>query len=459
MMTYEEALSYLESFVDYEKKAVKHYRTAFKIDRVKKLLANLGDPQDSFKVVHVAGTKGKGSTSCFIAHILRANGQRVGLYTSPHLNDLRERIRILDVHHQADSRRGLTGMILKSEFAGIISKMRPQIDFFRRSFQNYGALTFFEILTAAALVYFRDKGVEVVVLETGLGGRLDATNAARAHVSVVTPISYDHEQVLGSTLAEIAFEKAGIIKPENIRTPAGLGVAVTAAQEKPVAQVLRRRAKAAGSLLLEMEKDFFYKKLSSSLSRQDFYYSGLNNDSRFLSVKMLGVHQFINASMAVAACEALGLHGIAVTGDAMSRGLTEAYWPGRLEVIRTQPFIILDGAHNRESAGCLAVFLGREFKKMRTWIVLGTCRDKDIRGVVQELEPLADKIILTRSKSPRAADPAHIRRRYLHKDPYAVTMTVEEALRLVNDEASAEDLIVVTGSLFVVGEAKALWQG
>ncbi len=458
-MTYEEALSYLGNFVDYEKKVVVHYRTVFKIDRVKKFLDNIGRPQDSFKVVHVAGTKGKGSTSCFIAHILRENGLRVGLYTSPHLMDLRERIRIFDVHCPADTRQAFAGMILKNEFAAILSSIRPQIDFFRRSFQNYGALTFFEILTAVALTYFRDKGVEIAVLETGLGGRLDATNIMPAHVSVLTPISYDHEKTLGPTLAEIAFEKAGIIKAENVRTAEGLCVAVTAAQEKPVAQVLRRRAKAVPCLLLEMEKDFFCKRLFASLSGQEFYYSGLNRDSRFFSIKMLGAHQLINASLAAAACEALGLHGIRVAADAMSRGLSQTYWPGRLEVIRTQPFIILDGAHNRESASCLAAFLEREFRKMRKWFVLGTSQDKDIRGVVQELEPLADRIVLTRANNPRAADPVEIGRHYLRKKPYAVTATVEEALKLVNRESSPDDLVVVTGSLFVVGEAKALWQG
>jgi len=458
-MTYEEAIAYLDGFVDYEKKALTHYRTVFKIERVRKFLANIGRPQDSFKVVHVAGTKGKGSTSCFVAHVLRENGLRVGLYTSPHLNDLRERIRVLDARHHAEGRQVFAGMILKNEFADILSSLRPQIDFFRRSFQNYGALTFFEILTAVALTYFRDRGVEIAVLETGLGGRLDATNAARAHVSVLTPISYDHEKVLGFTLPEIAFEKAGIIKADNIRTADGLCVAVSAAQEKSVAQVLRRRAKAADCLLLEMEKDFFYKKLTANLSGQDFYYSGLNRESRFFSIKMLGAHQLINASLAVAACEALGLHGIRISADAMSRGLSQTYWPGRLEVIRTQPFIILDGAHNRDSASCLAAFLEREFRKMRKWLILGVCHDKDIRGVVQELEPLADRIVLTRANNPRAADPAEIGRQFLRKKPHAVTATVEEAIRLVDRETSADDLVVVTGSLFVVGEAKALWQG
>ena len=458
-MTYEEALSYLEGFIDYEKKTVTHYRTAFKIERVRKILANIGSPQDSFKVIHVAGTKGKGSTSCFIAHILRESGARVGLYTSPHLNDFRERIRVLDIHHPNDTREVFAGMILKNELAEILTSIRPQIDFFRRSFQNYGALTFFEVLTAVALTYFRDKGVEIAVLETGLGGRLDATNAARSLVSVLTPISYDHEQVLGATLAEIAFEKAGVIKADNIRASGGLTVAVTGAQEKSVAQVLRRRAKSCGCLLLEMEKDFFFKKLSADLSGQDFYYSGLSRDSRFFSIKMLGAHQLINATLAVAACEALALHGIKVAGDAMSRGLNETYWPGRLEVIRTQPFIILDGAHNRESAGCLAVFLEQEFKKMRKWFVLGASRDKDIRGMMQELEPLADKIVLTRANNPRAADPAFIREHYLSKEPHAVTQTLEEAVKIIDRDSSPEDLVVVTGSLFVVGEAKALWQG
>jgi dihydrofolate synthase/folylpolyglutamate synthase len=457
-MTFEEAVGYLESFINYEKKPSYNYKTAFKLDRMKRFLSNLGNPQDRMRVIHVAGTKGKGSTSCFIAHILKEQGFRVGLYTSPHLVDFRERIRLFDSKSWADSHTSFPGMIQKHDFADLLICLQPQIDYFRRSFQNYGMLTFFEILTAMALKYFRDKAADFVVLETGLGGRLDATNAAASHVSVITPISYDHEHILGNTLAEIAFEKAGIIKSENHRIKDGVGVTVAARQEKEVAQVIRRQARAERSVLLEAGKHFKTKKLKSDLSGQEFFYRGLHNQSFFLRTRMLGEHQLANAACAIAACEALALHGVSVSKEAIAKGVSGAYWPGRLELVKTQPFVIFDGAHNRESAARLADFLRDEFKKLRMWLVLGICEDKDIKGVVEMLEPMADRVVLTRANNPRAADPHKMIRPFVRRPPYAVMPTVEKALDLIDKEIEPQDLVVVAGSLFVVGEAKAIWQ-
>ena len=457
-MIYEESVAYLESFINYEIKTEYHYKTAFKLDRMKKFLSNLADPERDMKVIHVAGTKGKGSTACFIAHILKESGFRVGLYTSPHLVDFRERIRILDPNNTADERTSFPGIILKNDFALVLDSIKPQIEFFRRSLQNFGNLTFFEILTGMALVYFREKNVDFVVLETGLGGRFDATNAVDSHVSVISPISYDHEHVLGNTLAEIAFEKAGIIKSTNKKTKDDVSLCVAAIQNKEVGDVIKRRIKGEGGVLFEFEKDFYYKRLGGDLLSQDFYYNGLNNVSYFLKTRMLGAHQLINASLALAACEALSLFDVKIKSDCFERGIANSFWPGRLEIVATKPFIILDGAHNRDSAGRLVNFLEKEFKNYKKRLVFGASEDKDIKGIIEQIDPIADQIILTRSVNPRAADPATALEPLFRKNKPVLTNSVEEALSVLNRDMSTDDVAVVTGSLFVVGEARALWR-
>ncbi len=458
-MTYEEAISQLDSFVNYEKSASFHYRTAFKLDRIKKFLSFIGDPQKDLKILHVAGTKGKGSTACFLASILKEESFRVGLYTSPHLNDYRERIRIFDQDNTADEKNAFSGMILKNDFASLMDELKPKADSFFRDSPDLGPLTFFEILTALALKFFKEKNVDFVVLETGLGGRLDATNACDSLVSCITPISFDHEHILGETLAEIAFEKAGIVKSSNKKTHEGFGICVTAEQDKDVLEVLKRRVKSEGSCLFEMDKDFYFKRLSGDLFSQDFFYRGLNNNSFFFKTRMLGAHQLMNASLALAVCEALSLFGIKIRSEAMEKGLYHAFWPGRLEVIRTQPFIILDGAHNRDSVERLVSFLQREFKKSRKWLMLGASEDKDIKGIVEPLEKMRPhKVILTRANNPRAADPKKVLKNYFRRDETVLTASVEEAVNILNTELRPDELAVVTGSLFVVGEARSLWQ-
>lgn len=457
-MTYEEAISYLESFINYEKTANYNYKTAFKLERMKKFLSFIGDPQKELKIIHIAGTKGKGSTACFTAHILKEDGFKVGLYTSPHLKDFRERIRILDSSNAADEKSSFPGMILKNDFTLLLEDLKVAIDHFHQSFDDVGALTFFEILTALALKYYRDKNVDFAILETGLGGRFDATNSCDSLVAAITPISYDHEHILGNTLAEIAFEKAGIIKSSNIKTQDGVCVSVTAAQNREALGVLRRRAKSEGAILFEIDKDFYFKKLLGDLFSQDFFYKGLNNDSFFLKTKMLGNHQLINASLAIASCEALSLHGIKVKKESIAQGVLNAFWPGRLEVIHTKPFIILDGAHNRDSVGRLVHFLEREFKKCCKWLVFGASQDKDIRGIIEQLEPHMDRIILTRANNPRAADPQDVLKPYFKKDSIRVTHSVEEAMTILSKEIKPDDVAVVAGSLFIVGEARAIWR-
>ena len=458
-MTYDESLIYLETFVNYEKQGGKLTRAAFKLERAQKFLSFLGNPQKDLKVIHVAGTKGKGSTACFIASILKQEGFRVGLYTSPHLKDYRERIRLLDPANVADEKISFPGMILKNDFTRLLEDLKASMASFYQSSSSLGELTFFEVLTILALKYFKEKNADFVVLETGLGGRFDATNVCDSLVSVITSLSYDHEHILGYTLPEIAFEKAGIIKSSNIKTKDGISVAVTVVQDKEAMKVLRRRSQTENACLFEMNKDFSFKKLSCDLLSQDFFYKGLNNESLFLNIHMLGDHQLINASAALAACEALSLHDVRITNDAKRRGLSCAHWPGRLEVICTKPFVILDGAHNRQSAGRLVHFLEKEFKSFRKWLVFGASEDKDFKGMIEQLEPLADRIILTQADNPRAADPEKILKPCFRKETHRVTASVQEALEVLKKEIGPDEVAVITGSLFVVGEARSLWLG
>jgi dihydrofolate synthase/folylpolyglutamate synthase len=349
-------------------------------------------------------------------------------------------------------------MILKSDLSHLVAGLRPRIEAFHRDRPECGNLTYFEVLSALAFLYFRDKGAEWVVLETGLGGRLDATNAADAWVTVITPVSYDHQHLLGTTLPEIAFEKAGIIKRSNHKDDRGRGVCVTAPQVRDVREVLRRRCRGEGVVLFEMEKDFSCRGLRADLLAQEFFYQGLHDRSYFLKTRMLGPHQLANASAAVAACEALSLFKVHIPMEAIREGVAEAFWPGRLEVVRTRPFVLLDGAHNGDSALRLARFLEREFKDLRKWLVFGVSEDKNIKDIARQLEPVVDSVILTRSASPRAADPEKALKPYFKKSPVVTTRSVEEALDVLQREIKGEEVAVVTGSLFVVAEARALWQ-
>lgn len=457
-MVYQEALKYLDSFINFERSPVAGEKYVFKLDRIKQFLDFIGNPQEALKIIHIAGTKGKGSTASFIAQILKEDGYRVGLYTSPHLQDVRERIRIIGQDSLAREEDIVDGMISKAGFAHLITGLAVQIDSFCLSHDFSGRLSYFEIMTVAAFIYFKNKYVDFVVLETGLGGRLDATNVARSLVSVITPISYDHEHVLGHTLAEIAFEKAGIIKTENLKTVEGNSVVVTAVQKRDVRGVLRRRAKAQGAVLWEQGKDFSIKKLDGNFFSQDFFYKGLHNKSFFLKTRMLGAHQLTNAALALACCEALVLHKVKIGREAMIKGILNAFWPGRLEIFKVKPFVILDGAHNEESAYCLSTFLKREFKHYRKWLLFGACMDKNIKAMATCLEPLFDEVVLTRSSHERAADPKKNLAPFFKNERIRVTSTLDEAIELLNKTMGCDDVVVVAGSLFVIGELRQKWQ-
>ncbi|MDO8661670.1 MAG: folylpolyglutamate synthase/dihydrofolate synthase family protein [Candidatus Omnitrophota bacterium] len=463
-MSYQEAIRYLESLVNYEKLSSYPYKEALDLKRFRGFLSSINNPERFLKCIHVAGSKGKGSTAAFITYILREAGFRVGLYTSPHLIDFRERIRILvplagDTFQQvvnscrkvspaaqrkvspvnALSLADFEGMISKPKLTSLVKRLKPAIEKYNRS-SIYGRLTFFEACTALAFLYFQEKKVDLAVLETGLGGRLDATNVVNPLVSVITPISYEHMDKLGHTLKKIASEKSGIIKYNS--------TVISAPQKKEALEVIRRKCKKERARLLVVGKDIEY-----SGNEDNFRISGPYGNYKNLKIKLIGAHQVMNAVTALAAIGSLRGHAIKVEVDSLRRGLYNTLWPGRCELVAKQPVIVLDGAQNAASAAILKKAIQTRFYYRNLILVLGISGDKDIKGVAQELYALADKIILTKSNNPRATEPEVLKKYFKGKETH-ITNSVKEAKDLALMLTEKQDLILVTGSLYVVGEAR-----
>jgi len=437
-MSYPEAIRYLESFVNYEKFSNYKYHESIKLERIRNFLRLVDNPQDSLRCIHVAGSKGKGSTSAFLAYILREAGFKVGLYTSPHLSDFRERIRILN-----PAKKRLVypdvfeGMISKLRLAKLIAKIKPLLEKYNRT-SVYGAISFFEAYTALAFIYFKEEKVDFVVLETGLGGRLDATNIVLPFVCAITPISYEHTDKLGRTLKAIATEKAGIIK-ENVPV-------VSAPQKEEAKKVIVNKCLEKNAKLILVGRDV------KIIEKEDcFDVLGLKREYRNKKIKLKGKHQFINATVALAMVEVLQGYGFKININAIDRGLRNTLWPGRCEVLSKSPYIVLDGAQNAASCRVLVNAIRDSFKYRRVIIVFGASNDKDIKGMADELSNLAKIIILTRSSNPRATDPLVLAKYFRNKEKY-ITNSIKEAQRWLKKNTQKGDLILVTGSLFVVGE-------
>jgi len=411
-MTYLKAREYLNSFINYERQNSYPYQSSFRLERARRLLQSLGSPQEALRATHIAGTKGKGSTCIFVANVLKEAGFRVGLYTSPHLVDVRERIRVLPEEE-----------IPKKDFSGLIKKIKPQAEKLRQT--KLGSLSYYEILTALAFLYFKEKRCDFVVLETGIGGRLDATNLVSSLVCAITPISYEHTEVLGNTLGEIAAEKAAIIKDKS-------QIVITAPQRPSVLAVIRRRAKKIGAELRQVG--------------EDIQITGLK-------VGLLGRHQIINATVAVGCLRALRCFGVKISPEAIKEGLKNTRWPGRLEIISRRPKIILDAAHNRASASALKEALDKFFKFRKLILVFGVSQDKDVKGILKELAPQAARIILTKANSPRAMQPEVIKS-FIKANGRVVSSSgnPQQALKVARQSAGQKDLILVCGSLYLLGE-------
>jgi len=367
-----------------------------------------------------------------VAAALTASGYTTGLYTSPHLVSLTERIRV-------DGE-----LIPEVELVTLVEKLKPEVEAVCQK-ATYGRLTTFELLTALAFAHFELKGVDFQVLEVGLGGRLDATNVVNPEVCIITSISFDHMDVLGDSLAGIAAEKAGIIKPGSI--------VVTSPQSDEAARVIEDTCLNCGAELVRVGSDITWRGLSFDLNRQLFQVKGRAGSYK-LSIPLLGHYQLDNAATAVAALEVLVGRGFSISRDSIINGLNRVSWPGRLQILSRRPLLVADGAHNPDSAGKLRDSLEQCFNFDRAILVIGASLDKDIAGIVSELFPLFDKVIVTRSRHPRAMTPALLKAEFArHGVETQVVEDVATALSQALALAGDRDLICVAGSLFVVGEA------
>ncbi len=434
-MTYREAVAYLESLIDYERTpAGAAAARVWNLDRMRHMLEHFGDPHLSLRCLHIAGTKGKGSTAAMAASILTAAGHRTGLYTSPHLVSFRERIRI-------DGK-----MIPEADVLALVDEIRPIVEGMRES--EIGPPSFFEAYTLMGFLHFAQQHVDLAVLETGLGGRLDATNLARPLACAITRIGRDHTQELGDTIPEIAREKAGIIKP-------GVSV-ISAPQPTEALEVFQEVCLERRAQLIVVGEESGPKAsiTQADHARQVMTIHGLRGIYPDLDSPLLGAHQAENAAVAVGLVELLANHGMEIGEEAIRAGIKSVRWPGRFQIVSRSPYLILDGAHDELGAAALAAALESLFPSRRIILVLGLHRDKETEGIIAPLCPLVDRVIATASSSPRALDARELQRLlFPHCRHTAAYTPVSLAVREAVDQAHRSDVVVVTGSLYVVGEA------
>ena len=418
-MNYQESLNYLYSLA----------RLGIKLglENTRRLLDYFGNPQLKTPTIHIAGTNGKGSTAAFVESILRASGYQVGLYTSPHILDFRERIQI--------NRQ----LISPEEFVHWIAVLKQTSEKLSIS------PTFFEMGTLLAFLHFNRQKTDWNVVEVGMGGRLDATNLCRGRICIITSISHDHESSLGTHLSQIAQEKAAIIKhPCTV---------ISGTREKDAMEIIQKQSRNHQAPLLQLEQDFEVKVQSHSLQKQVFDFNGPEIWYKGLEIDLTGRHQSINAGLAVAACTAL--NDSFVTEQAVREGLRSTNWPGRLEVCSEKPSLILDGAHNIDSFKKLTASLSEIFPHKRKIWVFGIMKDKPLAEITELISDFADYIVVTQPKSDRSTPPEQIRKALTDFTRPVVQMDeIPLALEHAYQAAHPDDLIIVTGSLLTVAEAK-----
>jgi dihydrofolate synthase/folylpolyglutamate synthase len=435
--SYNEAISYLFNKTDYEKEENLRYNiTTFNLDRMKKLLSLVRNPHKKLQTVHIAGTKGKGSTATMLAKMLEANGYTVGLYTSPHVVHLHERIA---VNSQMISERQMLDL-LNRIYAPVekLSKIDPP--------------TFFEIMTALAFMHFVDMKVDIGVIETGLGGRLDSTNVIEPKVIGITSLSIDHKQQLGNTIDSIAREKAGVFKS---------GVpAITVEQEPAAMRVLKSEALAIKTPLsvTGIDIDFSYRFETSREHGPHTRICLTTPTSKFehLRVPLHGRHQAINCGLALAMLDKLKADGYKIDNEKATEGLNKVSLAGRMEMICEDPRIMVDAAHNAASIRALIQAIGQNIPYDSMVVIFGCNTDKDAEGMLRELQYGADKAIFTRSNSVKAMSPEVLAEMYTEicGKMYQTAFSLGEALRLAGSAVSREDLICITGSFYLIGQAK-----
>lgn len=437
---YEATLDWIYSWIDFSmKRHVDDTHRFFKLDRMNHMMDLLNHPERAYPVIHVAGTKGKGSTASFIAAALQASGFRVGLYTSPHLEDFRERVRVNGE------------MISRETLVDLADDLRPCTAIVTD-------VTTFELTTAIAFLYFQQAEVDIAVLEVGLGGRLDATNVVDPLLSVITSISYDHMAVLGDTLTEIAYEKGGIIKPGR--------PVVIAPQQDEARRELLRIANERGAPVTFVEKDYQFSERSHTLNSQKITIRRVREDGKKssaqtpldLTIPLLGAHQVANAATALAALDVARQAGWRITRAAIQRGFSQVSWPARFEILRKMPPLVVDSAHNGDSMVKLRDTLNEYFGDLPFIMIFGSSADKEMDAMLTAILPRVELVIASQSIHPRAKDANEL------KDivaPYGVPVIAaapaEAALAKALELAGKDKGIIVTGSMFIAAAIRVIW--
>ncbi len=428
-MDYQESLDYILRFADYER--LPRSGIVWDLRRVERLLERMGNPQYAVKTIHVAGTKGKGSTAAMIESVLSEACYRTGLYTSPHLLAFTERIKI----------NGRP--IVEADWAKLTENIRPEVEVVNEE-GAFGELTTFEILTAMAFLHFREIKADYQVIEVGLGGRIDATNVVRPEICVITSISYDHTDVLGDTLAKIATEKAGIIKP---------GAVVISAPQVPEAmEVIERVCGEKNVRLVKAGIDFSWKRESYTQIVQAFRVKGLSGEHD-IKLPLLGEYQMQNAALAVATAEVLVQKGAEIPKESVIAGLEKVCLPGRLQVLLRRPWLVVDEAHNAYSMQQLGLALREFFKYDRLTLILGCGSDKEVDAMVAEAARITGDIIAVASRHPKAVRPEVLAGKFAGHGITARTAgSVAEGVKTALAGAGRNDLVCAAGSIFVIAE-------
>ena len=437
LTSFDEAVDFLFSFVDYEKiNKYKYSIKHFNLERIEELMGWLGDPHLRFPAVHIAGTKGKGSTALMARAVLGALGKRAGLYTQPHLTDMTERVTV-------DGEP-----IPRKTVVDIVNEMGPRVHGLRME-KPYESPTFFDLITAVAFKYFAMREVDFGVVEVGLGGRLDSTNVCAPAVCAIARLDYDHMDRLGGTLDKIAFEKAGIIKP---------GVPVVSWPQPPEAEpVLERVAAERGSPLYWIGRDLVVSEIRAEFDQGPelcFDIQGRLNAYNGLRLPLLGRHQALNAALAVGALECMAEAGrIELPPDRVRKGLADARCPARMEPFAGRPLILLDGAHNVVSIRGVCEVIDERLAGRRIVLVFGVASDKDFEGMLDLILPRVSRVVFTKSDSPRALEPEELVELARERgfDNAGACDTPANAFARAKELAGPDDVILITGSFYVAG--------
>ena len=418
-MNYKECIDWLYSF---QKFGIK-----LGLDRIRHICKKLGNPQNDYKIIHIGGTNGKGSVCRFLESVLVCSGYKIGTYTSPHLQRFSERF----VVNKKE--------ISESVIITLVEKIKPLVE---EMIGEENVPTFFEIITAMAFQYFKDKNVDYAIIEVGLGGQYDATNIVNPIVTIVTNVSYEHQNILGDKIEDISFEKAGIIKN-------GIPV-ITAATDKAL-DVIKKVALENNSSMIVIDNNS-WKKISGGVDWQEFLVNGSIKDYNVKTL-MIGKHQGENAALTIAAIETLQLNGIYITEESIVEGFKKTKNPGRMEIVCFEPLILLDGAHNVSGMISLKSTLEKNFVYEKLILIFGVLKDKNIQAILDIILPIIDTIVTTKPQSNRAINPSIIKE-MIEKKEVIVKDSIPDAIEFAQKIAKKNDLICITGSLYTVGEAR-----